>query len=234
MNVAIMQPYFLPYLGYFQLIALSDMFVIYDDVEYTKKGWINRNRLMINGKATTISLSLKKDSDFCIIKERYLASNWPKLRDKLINQIIQQYKRSPYFQDAFPTVERILMCSHERLDLFVFHSIKELCLLLEIKTPLKMSSEIIDTTSLKAQEKIYSLCTALEANSYLNPIGGRELYNKKEFMQHGLSLNFLEMSLSSLEKDTDKEQFYLSIIHILFTFGVVKTKKIILNEWAKS
>lgn len=234
MNVAIMQPYFLPYLGYFQLIALSDIFIIYDDVEYTKKGWINRNRIFLNDKVSTITLPLQKDSDFCKIKERKLASNWGKLKNKVINQIVNQYRHSPHFHDVFPSIEKILMHSTERLDLFLINSIKELCTLLGLKAQIQISSEIADTTSIKAQEKIFTLCKKVEAQSYLNPIGGRELYNKNEFKQRGLQLSFVEMSINSLETRMEKEHCYLSIIHILFTYGVKKTQQVIFNDWTKS
>ena len=85
MKVGIMQPYFMPYLGYFQLLNLVDRFVIYDNIEYTKKGWINRNRIILNGEISTISIPLKKGSDFLNINERYLAENWDREKIKLIN-----------------------------------------------------------------------------------------------------------------------------------------------------
>ena len=63
-KLGVMQPYFLPYIGYFQLIEAADVFVVYDNIKYTKKGWINRNRMLRNGSDMVFSLPLKKDSDF--------------------------------------------------------------------------------------------------------------------------------------------------------------------------
>ena len=71
-----MQPYFLPYIGYFQLIKAVDKFIIYDNIQFTKKGWINRNRILVNGKDEYISIPLEKASDYLKINERYLAKNW--------------------------------------------------------------------------------------------------------------------------------------------------------------
>ena len=86
-KIGIMQPYIYPYIGYFQLINSVDVFVIYDDIEYTKKGWINRNRLLQNGKDEYFTIPIKKDSDFLDVKHRVLSDNWSKDRDKLINKI---------------------------------------------------------------------------------------------------------------------------------------------------
>ena len=88
-RVAIMQPYFLPYIGYFHLVNSVDEFVIYDNIQYTKKGWINRNRILVNGSVKTITLPLKKGSDYLDVGDRYLASSWEQDREKLLN-IIEQ------------------------------------------------------------------------------------------------------------------------------------------------
>ena len=87
MKLAIMQPYFFPYIGYFQLIKSVDEFVIYDNIQYTKKGWINRNRILVNGTDYLISLPLKKDSDYLNVVDRQLAESWEKDRTKLLTLI---------------------------------------------------------------------------------------------------------------------------------------------------
>ena len=95
MKLAIMQPYFLPYIGYFQLIAAVDQFIVYDNIKYTKKGWINRNRLLQNGTDTVFSIPLSKDSDALDIRERQIAADFR--RDKLLKQIAEAYRKAPYF-----------------------------------------------------------------------------------------------------------------------------------------
>jgi hypothetical protein len=103
MKLGIMQPYFFPYIGYFQLITTVDMFIIYDNVKYTKKGWINRNRMLQNDKDVMFSLPLKNDSDYLNVCKRELAADFN--RDKLLNQIKGAYRRAPYFAQTFPLMK---------------------------------------------------------------------------------------------------------------------------------
>jgi len=82
MKIAIMQPYFFPYIGYFQLVNSVDEFVIYDNIQFTKKGWINRNRILVNQNEDYISLPLKKDSDYLNVNQRFLSDAWSVDRKK--------------------------------------------------------------------------------------------------------------------------------------------------------
>ena len=88
-----MQPYFFPYIGYFQLIASVDLFIVYDNIKYTKKGWINRNRILLNGKAVPFSLPLKSASDSLDLRDRELATDID--RERLVNQLYGAYRRAP-------------------------------------------------------------------------------------------------------------------------------------------
>ena len=107
-KVAIMQPYFLPYMGYFHLLNSVDEFVIYDNIQYTKKGWINRNRILVNGKDKLISLPLKKDSDYLNVIDRKLSDNWNVEKVKLLNLIKSSYKKSPQYSIIFPIIEKCI------------------------------------------------------------------------------------------------------------------------------
>src|SRR5690554_5299659 len=104
MKLAIMQPYFLPYLGYYQLIAAVDVFVVYDNIKYTKKGWINRNRFLLNGQDAVFSLSLRKDSDSLDVRQRQLSPAFE--RAKLLNQFRGAYGSAPYFEETYALLER--------------------------------------------------------------------------------------------------------------------------------
>lgn len=190
MRLAIMQPYFLPYIGYFQLIAAADSFVIYDNIKYTKKGWINRNRFLQNGSDAMFSLPLKSDSDHLDIRQRELSSDFNP--DKLLNQFKGAYQRAPFFKDTLPLIERIM--SHPDLNLFQYlrHSIVETCAHLGIHTPIETSSHIDIDHGLKAQDKVLALCRAKGAQTYINSIGGLELYSKDAFQRAGLELKFLK------------------------------------------
>lgn len=190
MKVAIMQPYFFPYIGYFQLIAAADVFVVYDNIKYTKKGWISRNRMLQNGKDVMFSLPLKSDSDYLDVCERELAADFN--RDKLLNQIKGAYRRAPYFEQRFPLVEQIVRYEDANLFRFLHHSIVETCKYLGITTEIRISSEISIDHELKGQDKVLALCAAVGASTYVNAIGGMELYSKETFMDKGIDLQFIK------------------------------------------
>ena len=107
MKLAIMQPYLFHYIGYFQLIHEVDEFVIYDNIEFTKKGWINRNRLLVNGKDSYITVPLKNDSDYLNVSERFLAGNWASEKKKILNRIFESYKKTENFETVFPIIKNI-------------------------------------------------------------------------------------------------------------------------------
>ena len=192
MKVAIMQPYLFPYIGYFQLIQAVDEFIIYDNIQYSKKGWVNRNRILVNGKDAYLTLSLKKDSDYLNIKDRVLADNWNLERKKIVNGIRAAYSKAPCFPKVFPLLEEILNHQNQNLFEFILNSIKQINQYLEIATPLIISSSIQINHDLKSQNKVLALCKARHATTYINPIGGIDLYDKDVFNSEGLQLQFLK------------------------------------------
>lgn len=185
-----MQPYFLPYIGYFQLIGAVDSLIIYDNIKYTKKGWINRNRLLLNGQATTFTLPIKQGSDNLDVVQRELATDFE--RSKLLNQFRGAYARAPHFAQTFPLLEHIIQCEENNLFRYIRHSIAELCTYLGLTTGLHTSSEIDIDHSLKAQDKVLALCQAMGAHTYVNPPGGTELYDRATFQTHGIELRFIQ------------------------------------------
>ena len=117
-----MQPYFFHYVGYFQLMSIVDEFFIYDNIQYTKKGWINSNRILVNGKDNLLTLPLKKGSDFLHVNERKLSENWDSDRGHIINRIKASYSKAPFFKDVFPLIEHCIMFKNDNLFDFVFYS----------------------------------------------------------------------------------------------------------------
>src|SRR5574340_416914 len=142
MKLAIMQPYFFPYIGYFQLINTADKFVVYDDIKYTKKGWINRNRILVNGKDRLFTLPLKKDSDYLDVYQRKLADNYNSESKNILNKIRASYNKAPYFKEAFPVFADCILYQEENLFKFIYHSLEKINAYLGIKTKLEISSEI--------------------------------------------------------------------------------------------
>jgi len=191
-KIGIMQPYFFPYIGYFQLINAVDEFVIYDNIEYTKKGWINRNRILVNNVDKYISLPLKKDSDFLHVKERCLAESWAKENKLLLNRIKESYKKAPYFDLAFQLVESCLNLSDMNLFDFIFRTLIMTNEYLEIKTNIVVSSNIDIDHGLKGEEKVIAICKNRKATKYYNAIGGMQLYSKENFYKEKIELQFLK------------------------------------------
>ena len=185
-----MQPYFLPYIGYFQLMAAVDLFVVYDNIKYTKKGWINRNRFLLNGSDAMFSLPLKTGSDSLDVVERELAADFD--RAKLLKQFAGAYRSAPHFEQVYPLLERVVGHSAGNLFRYLHHALVEVCAHLGIRTPVRISSSIPLEPGLKAQDKVLALCATLGATRYINPIGGTELYAKEDFAARGIELQFLK------------------------------------------
>jgi WbqC-like protein family len=188
-KAAIMQPYFWPYPGYFQLIKAVDLFIVYDNIEYTKAGWINRNRLCRDGAAHTFSLPLKKASDFLDVRERELAQDFNP--GKLLNQFKGAYQRAPYFAQTLPLVERVVRFDAKNLFDFLHHSICATCEHLGITTEIRVSSDVAIDHDLKKQDKVLALCRAVGASTYINLSGGVGLYSNAAFRAQGIELVFI-------------------------------------------
>jgi hypothetical protein len=215
MKLAIMQPYFMPYVGYFQLINSVDQFVIYDNIQYTKKGWINRNRILANRKDQLITLPIKKDSDYLDVVERELSESWEKDKNKMINIIKSSYNKAPYFEEIFKLISQCLNNPEENLFKFIYDSIILINSYLEIKTPIIISSSINADHTLKSQDKVLSLCKTQKADVYINSIGGVELYDKETFKQNGVKLNFIKSNPIQYKQLNNEFIPWLSIIDVM-------------------
>jgi len=210
-----MQPYFMPYIGYFQLINSVDKFVIYDNIQYTKKGWINRNRILANGKDQLITLPIKKDSDYLNVVERELSESWDKDKSKMLNVIKASYNKAPYFQETFELISKCLNNPEANLFRFIYDSIVLINNHLEIKTPIIISSTIDADHTLKSQDKVLSLCKEQNADVYINSIGGVELYDKETFKQNNIKLNFIKSNPIQYKQFNNEFVSWLSIIDVL-------------------
>ena len=225
MKIAIMQPYFFPYIGYFQLMNAVEEFVIYDNIEYTKKGWINRNRILVNGKENFISLPLKKDSDYLDIKDRYLAESWRNDRKKMLNRITESYRKAPNFNSFYPVIEKCILHDENNLFNFVLNSLHEIKEYLEIKTSLVISSSIPIDHRLKSMERVIAICKARNFNKYLNPIGGVQLYHKADFKREGIDLHFLKANDFDYSQLNSEFVPWLSIIDVMMFNSKEELKK---------
>lgn len=192
MKLAIMQPYFFPYIGYYQLINAVDEFVVYDNIEFTKKGWINRNRILVNGQDVYITLPLKGDSDFLKVRDRFLAESWFRERKTMLNRIAATYRKALNFGVVYPLIEKCILFDENNLFLFILNSLRLVNEYLQIPTPVLVSSTIPIDHELKSEEKVIALCNTRRATEYINPIGGVKLYQKDSFKRKGIDLYFLK------------------------------------------
>lgn len=214
-SLGIMQPYILPYIGYYQLINLCDIFIIYDNIKYTKKGWINRNRLLLNGKDEYFTIPLKNASDQLDIVQRELAPSFDEEGKRILRKITQSYNKAPFFKDVYPLAEQIFLSKETNLFNFLLNSLLLTINYLEIKTKIVVSSTLLIDHSLKSQDKIFALCKAKDATSYINPIGGISLYSKEAFLSEKINLYFLQSSPFEYVQSQPGFTPWLSILDVM-------------------
>lgn len=224
-----MQPYFFPYIGYFQLINAVDKFIVYDNIQFTKKGWINRNRILQNGKDEYITIPLKKDSDYLNIVQREWAQTDEVEKQKLIRRIKESYRKAPQFPTVFPLIEAIINFNDKNLFLYLLNSLTTLCGYLDITTEFVVSSTLPIDHTLKSEEKVLALCKNIGATQYINPIGGLSLYSKEVFAQNNIKLSFIKSN--NIDYPQFKNAFvpWLSIIDVMM-FNDKDTVKGYLNN----
>lgn len=228
MILGIMQPYFFPYLGYWQLINAVDTYVVYDDVAYIKGGWINRNNILVNGKANLITLSLENSSSFKNINEINIIQNG-KNAEKILKTIQNVYKKAPYFTQVMPILENLFL-NNSTISTLNYNSIIEINKYLGINTKVILSSELEKDNSLKAQDKVIHINKLLGSDTYINAVGGQELYDRVAFKNEGIELKFLKMR--DIKYQQFKNEFVpnLSIIDVMM-FNSPETIREMLNDY---
>ncbi|MBU0482406.1 MAG: WbqC family protein [Proteobacteria bacterium] len=216
MKLGIMQPYFFPYIGYFQLIDTVDQFVIHDDVQWIKGGWINRNRILVQGASRYITLPVKKDSTLFDINQLILPPDISKHKQKIIRQIENAYRKAPHFASVMQLVSDCFAYQERNVSKFIVNSLLTCCDHLGIQTPFVLSSTLDKKNELHAQDRVLNINMVMKASHYINPIGGTELYNKARFVENGLQLSFLKSNDVAYNQFCDHEFIpNLSIIDVM-------------------
>ena len=229
MKLGVMQPYFFPYLGYWQLMNAVDQYVIYDDVNYIKGGWINRNRILVNGKANFFHLPMKEKSPNKLINELTWDRDERKIT-KLLRTIEFAYKKAPQFRKVMPLIEKIFSFDSDKLAPFLINQLEAVKNFLEIETKFIVSSEIPKDNSLKGQDKLLAICEMLGASEYYNAFGGTELYSHEDFATRNIDLKFLKsLPPPVTEYRQFKNEFVpdLSIIDVMMFCDVKQLKKLL-------
>lgn len=213
-KLAIMQPYFLPYIGYFQLMAKVDKFVIFDDVNFINRGWINRNRFLLNGAAHTFTVPLRGASQNKLICEIELADE-QKWRQKLLRTLYQSYCKAPCYKNVSNLLERMIDFPTILLDEFLLNSLQELAKYLTLDVDIVATSRVYKNRQLKGQDRILDICRLENASDYVNPIGGTDLYDKSEFANHDIKLHFVQSAPVRYNQNTPEHVPWLSIVDVL-------------------
>lgn len=225
-TLAIMQPYLFPYIGYFQLLNAVDEFVVYDDVQHIKRGWINRNNYLINSEKRLLTTSLTGASTTKLINEIEVQDDFNSFR----KSIREAYAKAPYFEEVNALVERVCSFEDKNLSKFVANSIREVADYLSIETPLIFSSELNNDKALKGQYKILGICQLRDADRYINPIGGQDIYDKSLFKANGIDLYFIQSTIRPYKQYKNEFIAGLSIIDVLM-FNPVHVVREMLDEY---
>ena len=193
MRVAIMQPYVFPYLGYYQLLHAADRFVLFDDVNFIKKGWINRNRILLNGAPHTFTIPVQEVSQNRTIKDHLISADqsW---KPKLLANLKHAYTKAPMFTDVFPALEKMFMEAEGSIADLAGKSIRYVAERAALPVSIHRASDLSLSTDLKGQERILAVASGHGATRYINPANGAELYNAERFTAQGIELRFLRMN----------------------------------------
>lgn len=226
-TIAMMQPYLFPYLGYFQLIAAADVFVLGDDLQFIRAGWVNRNRILCNGEARLITFPLKKDHFELPIMQRQLIDGFPEEANRIVNLIRQNYRKAPFFADVMPLVERLIRFPELNLALYAENAIRELCAYLQIVTPILRGSDIRLESCADKQDRVIRIARAMSATTVLNSVGGLELYDRDHFARNGLLLRFFKMDPIEYAQFSRPFVPNLSIIDVLMFNSVERVQQLL-------
>ena len=194
-TVAIMQPYVFPYLGYFSLLEASDVFVVYDDVNYIPRGWINRNRLLINGAEYTFTIPVANASQNDLIHEVRL-HGYAGFRQKFLRQVRLAYGRAAAFDAGFSYVEAVMTAGRETISEIAIASIEQAVKLLGLDKRIVRSSAVAsESRGMERAERLIAITNAFGSASYVNAMGGTALYDKRYFLERGVTLSFVSPRL---------------------------------------
>ena len=237
MKLAIMQPYFMPYLGYFQAISAVDKYILYDKVNFIKRGWINRNQIFVQNLGKEyITIPLKTKSSNLLISD-VIIDNSLQWRKKILNLIYYNYKRAISFEEVYPLLTDIINTNVDTISEYNYLTLSSVCNFLDMKTQIEISgfddyNEIENYLKtlgdeIRKNERIFSICKQQGADIYINAIGGQELYSKEEFKENGIDLYFIKMDDIKYKQFSDEFVPYLSIIDVLMHNGKEGTKELL-------
>jgi len=227
MKIAIMQPYLFPYLGYFQLIKAVDIFVFYDDVNYINRGWINRNRILSNGKELLFTLPLKEASQNKLINEinSDISEKW---KTKFFKTLHLSYSKAPYFKEVYDLIKSCLDCSNGNISSIAITSIINASNYLNLNTSFEVSSDkYADSKGLDRAHRLIEICKRNKVTTYINAIGGSDLYEKGYFNENKIELSFIKPKEIKYKQFKNDFVPWLSIIDVLMFNSVEQVNEML-------
>lgn len=222
MKLVIMQPYLFPYLGYIQLMQVADTFVIYDDAQFARASWINRNRIIGSNGPQLFTLNLVGASANKAISEIHIGDNLSKLR-KTMNQT---YAKAPFVEDGMSFIDECFAFEDANLARFLGNSLILLANRLQLPTKFVWASELGRNTTLAAQDAVLDMCEILGATHYINAEGGKELYSQADFRSRNMQLSFLQHHVTEYPQTRNRSDFEprLSVIDPIMNIGFAGVK----------
>lgn len=228
LKLAIMQPYFFPYAGYFGLVGSADKFVFYDDVNFIKNGWINRNRLYLSGDVRYFTVPLSGASSNLKINEVNIQPKniWQR---KLVDTIKQSYSKAPYFKQTLDLIEDVLSLESEHISDYARQSVVKTAERLALDVDFVESSSVYGNKDLSSVSRVIDICLKERAREYLNLPGGKELYSATDFSRHDIRLEFVDTKLKRYTQFDREFVPGLSIIDVLMFNSFDASKEIIIE-----
>jgi len=228
MKIAVMQPYIFPYIGYFQMVNAVDKFVFYDDVNYIKQGWINRNRILVSNKDYLFTVPLKNASSFSLISETLINEVlFEKWKLKFLQTIQQSYKKAPHFERVFDMLKIFFNSNYVSISEMAIESVKSVSQYLGLNTEFVLASKTYQNKGMERQERLIDICKTEKANHFINALGGQELYKKEDFQKEGIKLDFIKTQPITYKQFNNEFAPWLSIIDVLMFNGKEEIKKML-------
>lgn len=211
MKLAVMQPYLFPYAGYFQLIYAADIFLIYDDVSYIRRGFVNRNNILAPSGVIRFTISVPGASQNKLFSELKFSQNV----GKTLRTIENSYAKAPYFEEVFPIISETLTLEDRSIASVCQKGFESVFSYIGIEKQFKKTSELDYDRSVCARDRLINLCHKFSADCYINAPGGRKLYSWQDFSKKGIDLNFVESLPFKYSQGKNNFTSGLSIIDIL-------------------
>jgi hypothetical protein len=199
------------------LIKIADEFILFDTPQYIRHGWIERNRILkLDGDPLYFKVPLQKHKRETAIKDIVINNdvNW---KNKIKAQLGSYKKNAPYFYQVIELLDRIFEKEYTSIVVLNFDTLRTICDYLEIQTSIKIWSEMgVAIEEVNAPDEwALNICKALDADSYYNPPGGIDFFDRKKYKSSGIEIKFLEYKPESYKQLSDEFVPYLSILDVL-------------------